>query len=82
MIFAARQPQKVRTHLGTTFVGLTKAFDTVNRKGIWKLMQKFGCPEHFIHMQGCAHAPTLFSLMFSAMLMDAYHDECTGIRIN
>ncbi|VDL87320.1 unnamed protein product [Schistocephalus solidus] len=31
--------------------------------------------------QGCVLAPTLFSLMFSAMLMDAYRDEQPGIRI-
>ncbi|BHF68813.1 hypothetical protein SprV_0301185400 [Sparganum proliferum] len=31
--------------------------------------------------QGCVLAPTLFSLMFSAMLMDAYRDEHPGIRI-
>ncbi|VDM04529.1 unnamed protein product [Schistocephalus solidus] len=31
--------------------------------------------------QGCVLAPTLSSLMFSAMLMDAHHDEHPGIRI-
>ncbi|VDM05507.1 unnamed protein product [Schistocephalus solidus] len=31
--------------------------------------------------QGCVLAPTLFSLIFSAMLMDAYRDEQPGIRI-
>nr|VZI31935.1 unnamed protein product [Spirometra erinaceieuropaei] len=31
--------------------------------------------------QGCMLAPTLFRLMFSAMLMDAYRDERPGIRI-
>ncbi|VDL98804.1 unnamed protein product [Schistocephalus solidus] len=31
--------------------------------------------------QGCVLAPTLFSPMFSAMLMDAYRDERPGIRI-
>ncbi|BHF65469.1 hypothetical protein SprV_0200848000 [Sparganum proliferum] len=31
--------------------------------------------------QGCVLAPTLFRLMFSAMLMDAYRDEHPGIRI-
>nr|VZI50888.1 unnamed protein product [Spirometra erinaceieuropaei] len=31
--------------------------------------------------QDCVLAPTLFSLMFSAMLMDAYRDERPGIRI-
>nr|VZI52121.1 unnamed protein product [Spirometra erinaceieuropaei] len=114
MIFAARQHQEkcqeMRTHLYSTFVDLTKAFDTVNREGLWKIMQKFGCPERFTQMvrqlhdgmmarvmengavseafaatngvkQGCVLAPTLFSLMFSAMLMDAYRDERPGIRI-
>nr|VZI38260.1 unnamed protein product [Spirometra erinaceieuropaei] len=114
MIFAARQRQEkcqeMRTHLYSTFVDLTKAFDTVNREGLWKIMQKFGCPQRFTQMgrqlhdgmmarvtdngavseafavtngvkQGCVLAPTLFSLMFSAMLMDAYRDERPGIRI-
>ncbi|BHF66470.1 hypothetical protein SprV_0200948700 [Sparganum proliferum] len=114
MIFAARQLQEkcqeMRTHLYSTFVDLTKAFDTVNREGLWKIMQKFGCPERFIEMvrqlhdgmmarvtdngavseafavtngvkQGCVLAPTLSSLMFTAMLMDAYCDERPGIRI-
>ncbi|BHF70996.1 hypothetical protein SprV_0401405000 [Sparganum proliferum] len=115
MIFAARQLQEkcqeMRTHLYSTFVDLTKDFDTVNREGQWKIMQKFGCPERFIRMmrqlhdgmmmrvtdngavsetfavangvkQGCVLAPTLFSLMYSAMLMDAYRDERPpGIRI-
>ncbi|BHF69132.1 hypothetical protein SprV_0301217400 [Sparganum proliferum] len=31
--------------------------------------------------QGCVLAPTLFSLMFSAMLTDVYRDERSGIRI-
>ncbi|VDL86526.1 unnamed protein product [Schistocephalus solidus] len=114
MIFAARQLQEkcqdMRTHLYTTFVGLTKAFDMVNRDGLWKVVRKFGCPERFTHMvrqlhegmttpvtengmvseafavtngvkQGCVLAPTLFSLMFSAMLMDACRYEQPGIRI-
>ncbi|BHF76026.1 hypothetical protein SprV_0501912400 [Sparganum proliferum] len=74
MSFATHQPhekcQEMRTHLYSTFVDLTKAFDTVNREGLWKIMQKFGCPE------------LSQSLMFSAMLMDAYSDDChPGIRI-
>ncbi|BHF85237.1 hypothetical protein SprV_1002840000 [Sparganum proliferum] len=107
-IFAARQLQEkcleMRTHLYSNFVDLTKAFDTVYREGLWKILQKFSCPEQLIEMgrqlydgmiarvtdngavseafavtngvkQGCALAPTLFSLMFSAMLMDAYRDD-------
>ena len=33
-----------------TFVNFTKAFDTVSRKGLWKIMAKFGCPAKFIAM--------------------------------
>ena len=31
--------------------------------------------------QGCAMAPTLFSMMFSAMLVDAFRDSGTGFPI-
>ncbi|BHF77805.1 hypothetical protein SprV_0602091900 [Sparganum proliferum] len=49
MIFASRQLQEkcqeMRTYLYSTFVDLTKAFVTGHREGLWKIMQKFGCPE-------------------------------------
>lgn len=112
MIFAARQLQEKcqEQHVGlyTTFVDLTKAFDTVCREGLWKIMAKFGCPEKFIAMvrqfhdgmnarvqddgeysdpfavtngvkQGCVLAPTLFSMVFSAMLSDAFREGDIGI---
>ena len=114
MVFAARQLQEkcMEQHqdLYLTFVDLTKAFDTVSREGLWKIMEKFGCPRKFIAIvrqfhdgmmarvlddgeesdafpvtngvkQGCVLAPTLFSMMFSAMLMDAFRDSDPGIRI-
>ena len=31
--------------------------------------------------QGCVMVPPLFSMMFSAMLMDAFHDSDTGFPI-
>jgi hypothetical protein len=52
MIFAARQMQEKcqeqNVSLYTTFVDLTKAFDTVSREGLWRIMSKFGCPVKFI----------------------------------
>ena len=33
-----------------TFVDLTKAFGTVSRDGLWKIMAKFGCPPRYIAM--------------------------------
>ena len=54
MIFAARQLQEKcqeqNVGLYATFVDLTKAFDTVCRKGLWEIMAKFGCPAKFITM--------------------------------
>ena len=114
MIFTARQLQEKwqeqNVDLYMTFVDLTKAFDTVSREGLWKIMAKFGCPAKFIAMvrlfhdgmlarvqndgefsdpflvtngvkKGCVLASTLFSMMFSAMLTDAFQDSDNGIPI-
>ena len=114
MVFAARQLQEKcqeqNSDLFSTYVDLTKAFDTVSREGLWKIMAKYGCPRKFISMvqqfhavmkaqvqdnretsepfpvsngvkQGCVLAPTLFSLMFSAMLTDAFRDGDVGIDL-
>ena len=54
MNFTARQLQEKcqeqNVHLYMTFVDLTKAFDTVSRDGLWKIIAKFGCPPRFIAM--------------------------------
>ena len=54
MIFTAQQLQEKcqeqNVDLYMTFVDLTKAFDTVSRKGLWKIMATFGCPAKFIAM--------------------------------
>ncbi|BHF72365.1 hypothetical protein SprV_0401542900 [Sparganum proliferum] len=114
MIFAFRQLQgkcqEMWSHLYFTFVGLTRAFDAVNREGLWKIMQELGCFEPFTQTvrqlhdgmmahitdnglvseafavtngvkQDCVIAPALFSLMFSAMLLNAYRYERPEIRI-
>ena len=108
MVFAARQLQEKcqeqHRDLFATYVDLTKAFDTVSREGLWKIMNKFGCPDKFTTIvrqlhdgmmakvtdsgdesdafqvtngvkQGCVLAPTLFSMVFSAMLLDAFKDS-------
>ena len=52
IIFTARQLQEKcqeqRCDLYTTFVDLSKAFNTVSRDGLWKKLAKYGCPEKFI----------------------------------
>ena len=52
MIFTARQLQEKcqeqAVDLNMNFVDLTKAFDTVSRGGLRKIMAKFGCPPRYI----------------------------------
>ena len=96
--------------LYSTYVDLTKAFDTVSRERLWRIMAKYGYPRKFIAIlhqfhdemltrvqhngetsepflvsngvtQGCVLAPTLFSLMFSAMMTDAFRETDIGIGI-
>ena len=54
MMFAARQVQeKCREQnrdLYMVFVDLTKAFDSVSREGLWKLLAKVGCPPKIINI--------------------------------
>ncbi len=54
MVFAARllqeKCQEQNVDLYSTYVDLTKAFDTVSREGLWKIMAKYGCPSKFINM--------------------------------
>ena len=115
MVFAARQLQEKcqeqNADLYSTYVDLTKAFDTVSRDGLWRIIAKYGYPQKFITIvqqlhdgmfarvqdngeisqpfpvsngvkQGCVLAPTLFSIMFSAMQTDAFRDTDVGIGIN
>ncbi len=114
MIFSIRQIQEKCIEQGqdlyVVFVDLTKAFDTVDRAGLWKILQKIGCPAKFISLirsfhdgmmarvqesgttsepfhvsngtkQGCVLAPTLFAIVFSCMLADAFKDIERGVYI-
>ena len=59
MIFTVRQLQEKcleqRQDLYLLFIDLTKAFDTVNRPGLWSILSKLGCPPKFINMMWSLH---------------------------
>lgn len=38
-----------------TFIDLTKAFDTVHRSTLWKILQKIGYPKKLIDIVGNIH---------------------------
>ena len=52
MVFALRQLQEKcvfqNQDLFLLFIDLTKAFDTINREGLWCILEKTGCPPHFV----------------------------------
>ncbi|XP_051634185.1 uncharacterized protein LOC127466875 [Manacus candei] len=54
MVFVLRRLQEKSREqnkgLYVTFVDLTKAFDTVSRKGLWQILERLGCPPKFLKM--------------------------------
>ena len=59
MIFVMRQIQEKCSEqnqdLYMVFIDLTKAFDSVNRTGLWKLLAKVGCPDTFVDVMRSFH---------------------------
>nr|VZI51351.1 unnamed protein product [Spirometra erinaceieuropaei] len=60
------------SHLYSTFVDLTKAFDTMNREGLWKTMQKFGCTERFIQMVRRLHDDMMARVTDNGAVSEAF----------
>lgn len=60
MIFSLRQIQEKcieqNMPLYMIFVDFTKAFDTVNREILWKILRKLGCPDHFTSLVESLHS--------------------------
>src|SRR3989442_15619795 len=76
MIFAARQLQeKCREQnkdLYTVFVDLSKAFDTVNRDGLWTVLRRFGCTERFTRILQSLHNGMLGRVRVDGVLSEAF----------
>ena len=76
MIFAARQMQeKCREQhrdLYMVFIDLTKAFDSVNRRGLWLILHKIGCPDKFISIIRSFHEDMKGQVIDSGVLTDFF----------
>ena len=74
MIFSARQlvekSIEQRKPLYQVFVDLTKAFDTVNRDALWKVLHKFGCPPDFVDKFRQLHRSMKARVNFNGQLSD------------
>ena len=59
MIFSARQllekSREQHRNLYVAFIDLSKAFDSVDRTLLWLILEKSGCPHHFVQIVRCLH---------------------------
>ena len=59
MVFVARQLQEKcreqNRNMCMAFIDLTKAFDTVDRDLLWRVMRRFGCPRKFVAIVRAFH---------------------------
>ena len=76
MIFSLRQLQEKcqeqRMPLYIAFIDLTKAFDLVSRSGLYKILQKIGCPPHLLALVTSFHDDMHSTVCFSGATSDAF----------
>uniref|UniRef100_UPI00398E885A uncharacterized protein n=1 Tax=Pristiophorus japonicus TaxID=55135 RepID=UPI00398E885A len=83
MIFTLLQLQeKCRVQhqpLYMTSFDLTKAFDTVNREGLWSSILRFGCPQKFITILRLLHDDMQAVVLTNGFITDPIHVR-TGVK--
>ncbi|BHF68603.1 hypothetical protein SprV_0301164000 [Sparganum proliferum] len=62
----------MRTQLYFTFVDLKTALDMLNRNGLSKIMQKFGCPERFTQMVRQLHDDMMARVTDNGAVSEAF----------
>ena len=76
MIFCLRQLQEKCTEqnrpLYIVFVDFTKAFDTVGRTGLWKLLRKYGCTDKFTSLVESLHTGMMASVSDGTNSSDSF----------
>ncbi|CAM5148813.1 unnamed protein product [Eretmochelys imbricata] len=76
MIFSIRQIQEKcieqNMNLFSVFTDLTKAFDTVNREGLWMILSKLGCPPKLIKIIHLFHEGMQGQVLFNGDLTDSF----------
>ena len=83
MIFVARQllekAREQRQDLYLAFVDLAKAFDTVNREMLWKIMAKCGCPPKFMAIIKAFHQGMSARVCVRGQISDPF-DVSIGVK--
>ena len=76
MIFSIRQLQEKcqeqQMPLHIAFIDLTKAFDLVSRSGLFKLLQKIGCPPHLLAIISSFHENMHSTVNYNGATSEAF----------
>lgn len=76
MVFSLRQLQEKcqeqRMPLYLAFIDLTKAFDLVSRSGLFKLLEKIGCPPHLLAVIASFHDDMHSTISFNGATSEAF----------
>ena len=84
MIFTARQLQEKcqEQHLPLyiAFIDLTKAFDSVNRTALWRVLSKIGCPEKYLEILRLLHDDMMETVVGNGGLETSPFKVDTGVK--
>ena len=76
MVFVLRQIQETcreqNMGLFATFINLTKAFDTVSREGLWKILARLGCPPKFLRILRQLYEGQMGQVKHNGVLSDSF----------
>jgi len=80
MIFLARQLQEKCLEqykdLYLIFIDLTKAFDSLNRSGLWAVLSRVGCPDKFVKIVQSFHDGMLASVLDGGSASSTFSVTC------
>jgi len=83
MIFTARQIQEKcheqQVDLYMIFIDLTKAFDTVHRNGLWKVLKQIGCTDKFSRII-CAFREGMMAQVLDGGILSDQFCVCNGTK--
>lgn len=70
MVIQKRREHNLETHIG--FIDYEKAFDTLHRKTLWKIMERRGIPLHLIQVIKSIYAKTMNRISIKGKLSEEF----------